>query len=138
MIPFYQISRIIFKICFFRSCSPSRAIKQTYLEFYSPADILWSSKTVGRVLGYTTDNPYFSIKEHDLRLTNLNLIMKSFLGHIPLINDGIKILGLSDHLLSHQNVWIRSPELSTYKSYMKKWTKEVKAYMPVFQKFFKY
>ena len=131
MIPFYQISRIILKICFFRSCSPSRAIKQTSLEFYSPADILWSSKTVGRVLGYTTDNPYFSIKEHDLRLTNLNLIMKSFLGHKPLINDGIKILG-------HQNVWIQSPKLSTYKSYMKKGTKEVKAYMPVFQKFLKY
>ena len=49
------MSRIIFKICFSRSFSPSRATKHIFWKFYSPADILWSPKTLGRVLGYTTD-----------------------------------------------------------------------------------
>ena len=53
--PFYQIiSRIIFKICFPKSFSSSRATKLTFWKFYSPADKLWSPKTIGRVLGYTT------------------------------------------------------------------------------------
>ena len=34
MIPFYErLSRLIFKICFSRSCSPCRATKQTYGNF---------------------------------------------------------------------------------------------------------
>ena len=46
MIPFYErISRIIFKICFSRSCLLRRATKQTF----------GLPKTVRRVLGYTTD-----------------------------------------------------------------------------------
>ena len=50
LIPFYQsLTRTIFKICFSGSCSLSRATKQTYFGhlFYSPADTLWSPKTVG-------------------------------------------------------------------------------------------
>ena len=48
---FYQsLSRIIFKICFSRSCSPSWATKQTFWKLYSPADTFWLPKTVWPVL----------------------------------------------------------------------------------------
>ena len=47
------MSRVIFKICFSRSCLHSRATRHIS-EFYFPADTLLSHKTVRRVLGYTT------------------------------------------------------------------------------------
>ena len=48
------LSRIIFIIFFLRSCPPSWVTKHIFWKFYCLADTLWSPKTVGWVLGYTT------------------------------------------------------------------------------------
>ena len=56
IIPFYQrIPRIIFKICFSRSCSPSQATKHIFWKFFSPAGTFWLPKTIRQVLAYITE-----------------------------------------------------------------------------------
>ena len=46
-----------------------------FWKFYSPADILWSPKTVGRVLGYTTGS-YWEEIEHFLLNSTLSTNQK--------------------------------------------------------------
>ena len=58
-----------------------------FWKFYSPADILWSPKTVGRVLGYNTDffNTAFNILVvwHNLSMSESARARAKAIAHLP-------------------------------------------------------
>ena len=116
---FYQkISGTVFKICFSKCCSPSRATEQTFWKFYSPADTLWSAKSFGQVLDYTSEQ-FYRISIHRSVLVKLLaslLIKKLYLASrkVRLASRGAVVQWLSLlHRFNQRNLNSSSAQVQT-------------------------